>query len=58
MYNIQKTQLRISSLSCVANLQSTSLERKFVQMQRAPPNFRGRTNIRTISSASSNKAAE
>jgi hypothetical protein len=30
MYDIEKTQLRVSGLSCVPNLESTSLERKFV----------------------------
>jgi len=57
MYDKGKTQLRVSGLSC-AHLESTFLERKFMQMQRTPPNFRGRTNITAISSVLSNRAAE
>jgi hypothetical protein len=56
-YDKGKIQLRVSGLSC-AHLQSTLLERKFMQMQRKPPNFRGRTNTTAISSSSSNRVAE
>jgi hypothetical protein len=58
MYDIGRTQLRVSGLSCAPRLESTSLERKFVQLRRKPPNFRVRTNITAISSASSNTAAQ
>jgi hypothetical protein len=57
MYDIGRTKLRVSGLSCAPHLKSTSLERKFVQMQRTPPNFRGRTNI-TTSSAPLNTVAQ
>jgi hypothetical protein len=43
MCDIRRTQIIVSGLSW-AHLESTSLERKFVQMQRTPPNFWRRAN--------------